>query len=241
MDKYRVALTMKERLALEQWVSVGKAAARKLTHARMWLLADERLGEAEAEAEIVSAWGTSLRTIERLRQRGVTAGLEAALDHRPQPPRPDQVQSKGHAEPQWLALAWSAPPCGRCHWPLPLLADALVVLGLVETRSTVTVWQALKKMTSSRGSSSRGVSHPRRTPSASGAWRRCCRPLCGPTIHPLPWCASLKHVSHGAARCDRPNGRARVGQPGSMMHRSGKGSATRCCGANHGGGGVMSR
>jgi len=29
------------------------------------LLADERLGEAYAEAEIVSALGTSLRTIER--------------------------------------------------------------------------------------------------------------------------------------------------------------------------------
>ena len=48
MDKYRVALTMKERLELEQLVSVGKAAARKLTHARILLLADERLGEAYA-------------------------------------------------------------------------------------------------------------------------------------------------------------------------------------------------
>ena len=65
MDKYRVALTMKERLELEQLVSVGKAAARKLTHARIVLWADARLGEAYAEAEIVSALGTSLRTIER--------------------------------------------------------------------------------------------------------------------------------------------------------------------------------
>ena len=46
MDKYRVALTMKERFELEQLVSVGKAAARKLTHARMLLLADEWGGEA---------------------------------------------------------------------------------------------------------------------------------------------------------------------------------------------------
>jgi hypothetical protein len=64
MDKYRVALTVEERLALEQLVSVGKAAARKLTHARILLLADEWLGEAYAEAEIVSALGTSPRTIE---------------------------------------------------------------------------------------------------------------------------------------------------------------------------------
>ena len=87
MDKYRVALTVKERLELEQMVSIGKAAARKLTHARILLLADERCGEAYADAEIVSALGTSPRTIERLRQRFVTEGLEAALDHRPQPAR----------------------------------------------------------------------------------------------------------------------------------------------------------
>ena len=226
MDKYRGALTMKERLELAQLVSVGKAAARKLPHARIVLLADERLGEAYAEAEIVSALGTSLRTIERLRKRCVTEGLEAAWAHRPQPPRPDKVKSKGNAEQQWLALAGRAPPCGRCHWTLPLLAAELVVLGLVATMSTVTVWQALKQMTASRGSSSRGVSHPRRMQSSSGAWRRGCRPLCCPTIHTSLWGASMKPGSNGSARCDRPNGRARGGQPGSIMNLSGKGSAT---------------
>lgn len=226
MDKYRVALTMKERLELEQLVSVGKAAARKLTHARILLLAAERLGEAYAETEIVSALGTSPRTIERLRKRFVTAGLEAALDHRPQPPRPDKVKIKGNVEQQLCELACSDPPRGRCHWTLQLLADELVVVGLVDTISTVTVWQALKKMTLNRGSSRRGVSRPRRMQSSSGAWRMCCRPICCPTIHAIPWCASMKHVSNCSARCDRPNGRARVGQPGSIMNMSGRVSAT---------------
>ena len=73
-------------------------------------------------------------------------GLEAALDHRPQPPRPDKVKIKGNVEQQLLALSCSDPPRGRCHWTLQLLADALVVLGLLNTMSTVTVLQALKKM-----------------------------------------------------------------------------------------------
>ena len=171
MDKYRSALTVEERLELEQLVSTGKAAARKLPHARVLLLADEWLGEAYSEAEIVSALGTSPRTIERLRKRFVTEGLEAALDHRPQPPRPDKVKIKGNVEQQLLELACSDPPRGRCHWTLQLLADELVVLGLVDTISTVTVWQALNKMTSSRGSSRPGASRPRRTPRSSGAWR----------------------------------------------------------------------
>ena len=171
MEKYRIALTSEERTGLEHLVSVGKSAARKLTHARVLLLADELHGQACSDAEITSALGTSLRTIERLRKRFVTEGLEAALDHRPQPPRPDKIKIKGDLEQRLIELACSDPPEGRCHWTLQLLADELVVLGLVDAISTVTVWQALKKTTSSRGSSRPGVSRPMRTPSSYGTWR----------------------------------------------------------------------
>jgi transposase len=171
MDKYRITLSLEERAGLEQLVSAGKTAARKMTHARVLLLADEKHGDACADAEIVSTLGISLRTVERLRKRFVTEGLEAALDHRPQPPRPDKIKIKGNVEQKLVELACSDPPRGRCHWTLQLLADELVVLGVVDTISTVTVWQALKKMTSSRGSSKAGVCRPTRTPTTYGAWR----------------------------------------------------------------------
>jgi hypothetical protein len=171
MDKYRVALSVEERAALEHLVSAGKAAARRLTHARMLLLADEEHGDVCADADIVSALGTSVRTIARLRKRFVTEGLEAALDHKPQPPRPDKIKIKGNIEQRLVELACSDPPQGRAHWTLQLLADELVVLGLVDTISTVTVWQALKKMTSSRGSSRPGACRPMRMRNTSGAWK----------------------------------------------------------------------
>jgi hypothetical protein len=168
MDKYRVSLTPEERTELKLLVTAGKAAARKLTHARILLLAD---GEDCLDEEIVSALGTSLRTVERVRKRLVTEGLEPAIDHKPQPPRPDKIKIRGDLEQKLIGLACADPPRGRCHWTLQLLADELVVLGLVDTISTETVRQALKKMTSSRGSSRRGVSRRRPTPSSSGAWR----------------------------------------------------------------------
>lgn len=171
MDKYRIALTVEERTGLEPLVSGGKSAARRLTHARILLLADEWQGQACADTEIVSALGVSLRTIERVRKRLVTEGFAAALDHRPHPPRPDKIKIKGNVEQKLLELACSDPPRGRCHWTVQLLVDELVVLGLVDTLSTVTVWQALKKMTSNRGSSRPGVSRPRRMRSTSGAWK----------------------------------------------------------------------
>jgi len=168
MDKYRVSLTSDERNELKWLVTAGKAAARKLAHARILLLAD---GEDCLDEEIVSALGASLRTVERVRRRFVTEGLEAAIDHKPQPPRPDKIKIWGDLEQKLVELACADPPRGRCHWTLQLLADKMVVLGLVDTISVETVRQALKKMTSSLGSLRHGVCRRRPTPSSSGTWR----------------------------------------------------------------------
>ena len=168
MDKYTVSLTPEERIDLQRLVSTGKAAARRLAHARILLLADH---EDCPDEEIMSAVGTSLRTVERVRKRLVTEGLEAALDHKPQPPRPDKIKIRGDVEQKLIELACTDPPRGRCHWTLQLLADEMVVLGLVDSLSTETVRQALKKTTSSRGSSRRGALRRRPTPSSSGTWR----------------------------------------------------------------------
>ena len=56
MEKYRVSLTEEERAELEGLVSVGKGAARKLTHARILLLADTSQGTARNDEDIVAAF-----------------------------------------------------------------------------------------------------------------------------------------------------------------------------------------
>ena len=171
MDKYRVTLDADERVTLERLVAVGKGAARRLTHARILLLADTALGQERSDADLVDALGVSVRTVERVRQRLVTEGFQVALNPKPQPARPAKIKIKGDVEQRLLQLACSDPPEGRCHWTLQLLADELIVLGLAQSISTETVRQALKKTTSSRGSSRRGASRPRRTQTTSGGWR----------------------------------------------------------------------
>jgi transposase len=171
MEKYRVTLTTAERADLEQFISVGKRAARKLTHARILLLADTTVGKGHSDDAIVDALGIGLRTIERVRKRFVTEGIAAAIAPKPQPPRPDKIKIKGDIEQKLVQLACSDPPEGRCHWTLELLADELVVLGLVDSLSTETVRQALKKTTSSPGSSIPGASHRKPMPSTSGGWK----------------------------------------------------------------------
>jgi len=171
MDKFRVTLTAEERSALEHLVSVGKGAARRLTHARILLLADTSTGREHTDEDIVASLGSGLRTVERVRQRLVTEGFEAALNHKPQPPRPDKIKIKGAIEHKLVELACSEPPQGRCHWTLQLLADQLVVLGLLDTVSVETVRQALKKTTLSHGSWRLGASRRKPTASTSGEWK----------------------------------------------------------------------
>jgi hypothetical protein len=153
MEKFKVTLTVEERAGLELMVAVGKAAARKLAHARILLLADEGPGgPRRTDEDIVAALGTSPRTIARVRKRFVTESLGAALDHRPQPPRPENVKITDPVEKQLIQLACSDPPQGRCCWTLELLAERLVVLGCLRGVSREAVRRALKKTTSSPGS-----------------------------------------------------------------------------------------
>src|SRR6516225_51527 len=204
MDKYRVTLTKEERAELEHLVSVGKAAARKLTHARILLLADTA-GEERSDDEIVAALGVGICTIGRVRKRLVTEGLARALNPRPQPARPGKIKIRGNVERKLVQLACSDPPRGRCRWTLHLLADELVVLGLVDSISTETVRQALKKTTSSRGSSRSGACHPRPTPNTSGGWRTSSRLTCCLTTRNGPWSASTRPANNSSARCGRPD------------------------------------
>jgi transposase len=152
MIRYKVTLTVEERQQLEKLVSSGKGAARKLTHARILLLADEGdQGPGRTNAAIVEALGVGERTVERVRKRFVTESFDAALNPRPQPPRPNKVKIKGPVEKHLIQLACSDPPAGRCRWTLQLLADRLVILNCVESVSPEAVRRALKKTTSRPG------------------------------------------------------------------------------------------
>jgi transposase len=149
--RYKVTLTSEEREDLTQLVSRGKANARKITRARILLLADENQAkQAWMDARIAEALGISSRTVERIRQACVEAGIEAALNHK----RPQRTRSKvldGEAEARLVQLACSQPPDGRDRWTMQLLADKLIELEIVETVSDETVRTTLKKMNSNPG------------------------------------------------------------------------------------------
>jgi transposase len=149
--KYRVILPNDERQDLTTLVSKGKAAARKITRARILLLADEsEAGPSWSDDHIVEALGISRRTVERTREKWVESGLEAALNHK-RTPRPQSKRLDGEAEARLVQLACSEAPDGRERWTMQMLADKLVELEIVETVSDETVRTTLKKMNSNPG------------------------------------------------------------------------------------------
>lgn len=151
--KYVVELTADERRELERLVSKGKAAARKIQHAQILLKADEAPGgPAWIDVRIAEAFGVKVCTVERIRQRLVEHGLEDALVRRQNPHGIRMRRTlDGVGEAQLCRLACSAPPEGREHWTLRLLADRLVQLEVVKTISYETVRQTLKKTKPSPG------------------------------------------------------------------------------------------
>jgi hypothetical protein len=150
--KYLVTLSDEERVHLDGLISSGKRSARTVTRAHILLKADQADGGPTwDDGRIADAFGCWRRTVERVRQRFVESGLEAALTHKAQD-RPSRTPVlDGAAEARLIAVACSEPPDDRPAWTLKLLADKLVELEVVESVSRATVRRVLKKTRSSRG------------------------------------------------------------------------------------------
>jgi transposase len=156
--KYVVELTKEERERLLKLIRAGEAPARMLNRARVLLKADigehTSGGPALADREIAGMLETSSATVQRVRERFFSQGLDAALE-RSAPERVYERSLDGRAEAHLIALACSEAPGGRDRWSMRLLADKAVELGIVETISHETVRKTLKKTscvpTSSKG------------------------------------------------------------------------------------------
>jgi len=149
--KYIVTLTEEERRMLQEMLSRGKAAARKLTHARILLKADAAAGGPGWNDEsIAEAMEVGRATVERVRKEFVEEGLDAALERR-KSRRQYERKLDGDGEAHLVALACQKPPQGRSRWTLRLLADRMVQLEYVDQLSYQTVRRTLKKTNSSLG------------------------------------------------------------------------------------------
>jgi transposase len=151
-----VSLSKEDRGTLEGLIAGGHAPARRLTHARILLKADQGEDAPEEtsswpDTKIADALEVSRSTVARVRERFAREGLEAALVHR----RPKKTKPKkldGVQEAHLIALACSEPPKGKNRWSVRLLAERFVELECAEGPiSRELVRRTLKKAPSSPG------------------------------------------------------------------------------------------
>ena len=142
--KYVVRLSEEERDLLQNIVKKLKGTSQKVRRASILLKADVN-GPNWSDAKIAEALSCRTRTIENVRRRLVTEGLDAVLNRkkRETPPRPKILDGKQEA--QIIALRLGKPPAGFANWTLQLLADQIVKLEIAESISYETVRRTLKK------------------------------------------------------------------------------------------------
>jgi transposase len=148
--KYLVTLSADESAQLEHLLHSGTHATRQGTRARILLKA----AEGWENSAITAALAVGRATIERTRQRFVEEGL-GAREERPRPGKQPKLEAKAQA--RLIAEACRAAPEGRQRWTLPLLAERVVALGLVDTYAYESVRRVLKKRSASHGGRSHGA------------------------------------------------------------------------------------
>ncbi len=145
MKKYIVELTSEERSKLKSIIEAPRMAAHKRRHAQMLLKADQGPGgPVWIDTRIAEAFDVKPLAVQRLRQRLVEGGFDAALEHGNR----GSYRAKaldGRAEAHVIAMACGKPPAGRKRWTFRLLADQAVALGIVDSCSKSSVHRALKK------------------------------------------------------------------------------------------------
>src|SRR5215470_16598321 len=99
--RYVVTLTADERTQLDALTRGGRRSARAITRARILLLADQgEGGPGWEDRRVAEALGCGHRTVERIRERFVTQGLDAALaaKARANPPREPVLDGAAEAK-----------------------------------------------------------------------------------------------------------------------------------------------
>jgi len=157
MKKFIVTLTEDERRLLAGITSKGKHRSQKVLNALTLLACDE--GEHQPKRskneEISRVLNTSMRKIDRVKQRFVVDGLDIALNGR-KGSRVYKKKADGDFEAHLVALSCSDPPEGYSRWTFRLLAEKVVELEYIDGISHETIRRVLKKTKSNLGNAKAG-------------------------------------------------------------------------------------
>jgi hypothetical protein len=144
-QKYSVKLSDKQRKELEK-IRCSKTT-KELTkqHAKVLLSLDENGKKPLTVEQTAKKCKLHPENIYKIRKQFICDGMERALTRKKRETPPVPAKVTGEVEAHIIATACSAASEGRQHWTLTLLADKIVLDGLVDSISIETVRRTLKK------------------------------------------------------------------------------------------------
>ena len=81
----------------------------------------------------------------KIRKQFVVEGMDRVLCRKKRETPPVEPKITGDVEAHIIAVACSAPPDGRKAWTLKMIAEKIVLDGIVDSISDVSVMRTLKK------------------------------------------------------------------------------------------------
>ena len=144
-QKYSVKLTHEDRKMLEKTVRSKASKELAKQHAKALLCLDENGKTPLTVGQTAQKTKLHPENIYKLRKQFVLEGPDRVLHRKKRETPPVAPKVTGDVEAHIVAVACSAVPEGRQHWTLSLVADKLVLDGLVDSISLETVRRTLKK------------------------------------------------------------------------------------------------
>jgi len=149
-QKYTIKLTNEQRAELNK-VAYGtriNVSAETKARAKAILYLDE-LGEKPLNPDKTAKKAKLHRqTVYDLRKQFVTEGLEVAIYRKQRELPPVAPKVTGDVQAHIIATACSAPPEGKSGWSLTMIANKVMLEGVIESVSHETVRKVLKKRSS---------------------------------------------------------------------------------------------
>lgn len=149
-QEYHVELSRAERRQVKKHLESKKHSFESKKRAKALQELDESEGRVPPPVKVIAARvGVSEGSVRKYRKQYATEGLAAVLlrKKRTVPPVPAKVT--GEVEAYIIATCCSEPPEGKAAWSMQMIANKIVLDGIIDSISDETVRLVLKKRRSS--------------------------------------------------------------------------------------------
>ena len=146
MQKYHIILTEAERETIKKAIGKKTAGQQMQKRGKVLLDLDESSGSRlYTTKKIAGRHGVSEATISEVCKRYEAGGIVEVLERKTRSSPPVPAKVTGEVEAHIIATCCSAPPEGKAAWSMQMIADKIVLDGIVDSISDETVRLVLKK------------------------------------------------------------------------------------------------